>query len=754
VRYPRLKANLHIEILAPDQVFLIDEERHLLVQGPAAALVAPLLDGTKDVARIAHDLGARLSLAEVLQGINKFERFGHLVEGPQDPDRSAGAYWDAAGTGPQVAADRLAAASVQVLSLGCAPTAAVRAALATCGLGDGGRGGAVIDVVCVEDYLDPDLAEVNRAHLADDRAWVLVRPLGRSVWIGPLLRPGATGCWACLSQRLRGNRQVERYIEGARGDGRPVIVPAVAALPATEGVLANLLAVALARAVVTGEPGPLDGVLSTVDTATFKIDRHVLVRQPQCPVCGSQDEMKRMSGPVVLQAAPVRFRADNGFRGCDPEETIARLEHHISPLLGAVTSLTRLTNPADRISQSFVAGHNFALPSLNPNLYMLRRNLRGRSGGKGRTEAQAKASALCEAIERYTGVWRGDEPTRRASYSDLDETAVHPADLLLFSEGQYRERQAWNAASTSLLHTVPDPFEIERPVDWVTAWSLTADKPRLVPAAYCYFGHPDLAHNFFCFSDANGNAAGNGLEEAALQGFLELVERDGVALWWYNQAKRPAFDLDSLQDPYVDLLREHYRSLDRELWVLDLTTDLGIPTFAAVSRRLEHPVEDVLLGFGAHLDPGLGVLRALTEMNQFLPAVVGRRPDGTTEYWEDDPDTLAWWQKANIADDPWLAPNPAQAPLTAASYSVGPSDDLAKDVMTCVERARRAGLDVLVLDQSRPDIDLRVVKVMAPGLRHFWRRLGPGRLYEVPFRMGWIPAPVAEADLNPTSVFF
>ena len=29
-----------------------------------------------------------------------------------------------------------------------------------------------------------------------------------------------------------------------------------------------------------------------------------------------------------------------------------------------------------------------------------------------------------------------------------------------------------------------------------------------------------------------------------LQGFLELVERDAVALWWYNRTRQPAVDLE------------------------------------------------------------------------------------------------------------------------------------------------------------------------------------------------------------------
>jgi len=60
---------------------------------------------------------------------------------------------------------------------------------------------------------------------------------------------------------------------------------------------------------------------------------------------------------------------------------------------------------------------------------------------------------------------------------------------------------------------------------------------------------------------------------------------------------------------------------------------------------------------------------------------------------------------------------------------------------------------MLVLDQTRPDIGMPVVKVFVPGLRHFWPRYAPGRLYDVPAKLGWIPAPLREEELNPIAIF-
>ena len=47
-----------------------------------------------------------------------------------------------------------------------------------------------------------------------------VKPGGIEPWMGPMVRPGAGPCWACLAHRVRHNRPVEAYLERRRGGGR------------------------------------------------------------------------------------------------------------------------------------------------------------------------------------------------------------------------------------------------------------------------------------------------------------------------------------------------------------------------------------------------------------------------------------------------------------------------------------------------------------------------------------------------------
>jgi ribosomal protein S12 methylthiotransferase accessory factor len=275
---------------------------------------------------------------------------------------------------------------------------------------------------------------------------------------------------------------------------------------------------------------------------------------------------------------------------------------------------------------------------------------------------------------------------------------------------------------------------------------------RYLPTAFCYYDYPQPPERTFCIACSNGCAAGNTLEEAVLQGFLELVERDSVALWWYNRVRRPGVDLDTFGEPYLGKLRAFLGERGREFWALDLTADLGIPVFASITRRTAGPAEQIVLGFGAHLEPRIALLRAVTEMNQMLSSPL-LEPEGK-EAGDPaaDPETARWLQTATAANQPYLLPADGPA-RTAGSFPQAWADDVAEDVRVCRARVERLGLEMLVLDQTRPEVGLPVAKVIVPGLRHFWARFAPGRLYDTPVSLGWLSRPLAEEELNPVPMF-
>lgn len=752
---PVFKRNLVIHPVGDRLLFLLDEHHHIVFRGPIYPHIARLANGRRSWNDLVSELGAFFPLPDILMRLDQMVKKGYLVEKQPDFPDSEAAWWDYLGVSPATARTRLAECPVELHCYGDLLDGEASAAqMKSYGFNLVDTGGAV-HLVLTDDYLRPELAELNRRVLDGKRPWLLAKPCGVSLWLGPLFIPGHTGCWQCLARRLEDNRQAETFLQRQNG-GKPVRA-SVTRSEHTFRFAMNFAALELAKMIVLRERyTSLTGKVAEFDLTTLIKKDHILTRRPQCPACGEETYQRPAPPrPVILKPCKKGMDASSGYRIQPPGQTLTRLEKHISDITGVVSSLEVLSDPENPLINTYIAGHNFAM--LKDDLFFLSLNLRGRSGGKGTTDAHARASAVCEAIERYCGI-RSSYEHLSASYTqmqkDFGDRVFHPRQLALFSDRQYAQRKEWNAAQPETgYHRVPEPFDDECTVEWVGAWSLSRETMCYVPAAYCYYGHREKGP-IAVIGDSNGSAAGNTLEEAVLQGLMEVVERDCVALWWYNMICFPQVDLASFNDPYVFQLLDYYRQIDRELWVLDITSDLGIPTFVGISRRMDRDAEDIVIGLGSHLDPRVALTRALTEVNQFLPAVLKRNPDGSTRYWFPDREAIHWWRTAKLADHPYLAPAQNSRPKKLQDYPPATEQDMLEDINRCRRSIEAAGLEMLAMDMSQPDIELSVAKVIVPGLNHYWRRLGGKRMTEVPVKMGWLESPRSEEAMNPFSIFF
>jgi oxazoline/thiazoline synthase len=734
------KRHLRVCRVAGDAVYLVDETGSTALTGSVSATLSELLDGTRDVAGVVRDAGPDHAPAAVADALRRLVDAGlvtaHLDE-PSPPDPAL-AFWDAAGLHGIDALAELHRAGVRVLvpnggpARRAAAAAAVVAALDRCGITavtvGAGAPDADLTVALCDDYLDPWLAEVDATQRAAGQPWLPAKVSGRHIWVGPFMTPGDGPCWHCLATRLRARRHTEPDPAAAGVPGLPAVTESGAHLVALE-----------AAKWIAGHRYPGQRDLWTQDSVTLESAHRAVVRRPQCPACGDPGLMRALAErPVRLHPLQAVVRTSGGYRAEHPQTVLDRYRRHVDPVVGVVDVLAR-DESGPRFLNSYRSGPNLALRART--LGGRRSVLRAQSGGKGATALDAETGALCEALERFCSLFHGDEPRRRARYADLGDLAVHPDRCLQLDPRQYPGRAAWNAEHGPLLQ-IPDPFDEDAETDWSPIWALTADRHRLLLTSMLYFGAPGPVPG-----DSNGNAAGTRLEDAVLQGMLELVERDAVALWWYNRARVPGVDLDALGDPWLDEVRDGHAAMGREMWVLDVTADLDVPVAVAVSRRTDSSHEHIAFGFGAHLDPLLAVRRAVSELNQAMPAVLDPPTDSG------DPDLDRWLREATVAGHPYLAPRPGPHSRRPAR----PSDDGAPDLERDVRRLQRgfedAGLEVLVADLTRPDIGLPVVKVVVPGMRHFWARFAPGRLFDVPVALGRQAAPTAYEALNPVPLF-
>jgi ribosomal protein S12 methylthiotransferase accessory factor len=398
---------------------------------------------------------------------------------------------------------------------------------------------------------------------------------------------------------------------------------------------------------------------------------------------------------------------------------------------------------------TYGAWHNFG--DLHFDAPWPLKRLRTSSTGVGKTQMQGKTSCLCEAIERFSGVFQGNEYRKKSAYQKIKEDAIHPHSLLLFSDHQYTTRDTRNQTDFSF-HFIPMPFEETKEIDWTPVWSLTEKRFKWIPTGMCYFAYPfPSPKEIFFVADSNGSAAGNTKEEAILQGFFELVERDSISLWWNSRLQCPGVDLQSFQDNYVDQLISFYASLNRRLWVLDITMDLNIPTFVAISSMVGESQESITLGFGTHFDPKVALMRALMEMNQFF--FLFSHQALTDPQTPKQVAVKNWVETVTLNNSSYLVPNALLEPKRCQDYDRFDTSDIKDDILMCQKIIEKKGLEMLVLDQTRSEVGLPVVKVFVPGLRHYWNRYAPGRLYDIPVELGFIKQKLKEEELNPILMF-
>jgi ribosomal protein S12 methylthiotransferase accessory factor len=590
--------------------------------------------------------------------------------------------------------------------LGSIPVDQLIAKLEQLGISVGDDG--ALRIVLTDDYLHQELPELAAEESRIGRPWLLVKPTGRVIWLGPLIDPVAQGCWHCLAARLQ---------------SQPRSSPLPALMSTVETALSLTSYAVLGWLHQADETESLTDRLVTIDMVSMQSQTHALVRRATCSHCSPASDTCSPA-LIVLTSRERAWSSDGGYRAALPEQTWQAIEHHVSPLTGIVPALKRRLADRQGLINVYVTGAN---PESQQAKWLHRR-----CAGKGMSDLQARLGAVCESLERYSGRFEGNEVRLQASYSELGSAAIHPNSCMLFSERQYQDRQQWNRVEGTC-NWVPEQFDEEQQVEWSAAWSLTTGTCRYLPTALCFYDYNRQQRISFCRPDSNGNAAGTTIEEAILQGFFELVERDAVALWWYNRINRPGLSLQSFDQPYVQALCDHYRCHGRDLWMLDLTTDLAIPTFVAVSCN--HDRGRIALGFGAHLEAGIAVTRALTEMNQLL----------------DTPFTVpqeATLLLAGPAGSSYLMPDEAVRPRQQSDYQQVHELDLKEHVERCVRIAADHDLETIVVDQTRAEVGLTVVKVIVPGLRPFWARFAPGRLYQVPVHIGWRRQAATESELN------
>lgn len=342
--------------------------------------------------------------------------------------------------------------------------------------------------------------------------------------------------------------------------------------------------------------------------------------------------------------------------------------------------------------------------------------------GKGSTREAAHASAVMEAVERFSASLPR-RPVAVASQAGLaaeGRTIVDPADVSLALRPGYGDQE---------------------PISWVSGVDLVSERAAWVPkylAGY-YVDFPEQRP--FELTTTNGLASGNSIEEAIRHGLCELIERhdwtladlvsnrlaravenqvdpaaEGSAVHRYLAEKHPSIDLRTLPSSALALV-ERFDRAGLRVQLKSLVSDLGIATvLAVVAEDVAETFAQSHWGLGADPDAQVAVVRALTEVAQSRAVdISGVREDIELPGEPVQPWQLHAQRNRRVDKESWAFRGDHPIPFDA--LPTHPSDDIRTDIDWLLERLVAAGLhSVIVVDLSPRDVPAAVVRVIVPGL--------------------------------------
>lgn len=347
------------------------------------------------------------------------------------------------------------------------------------------------------------------------------------------------------------------------------------------------------------------------------------------------------------------------------------------------------------------------------------------AAGKGITTLDSRVSAMMEAVERFSA----RQPTTRPRVCSFREIAsqmkgkvVDPRSLILVSPGTFDENQL---------------------LEWVAGSDLCSGEEVWLPAEATTYTYKPLQVDSVCSDTPTGLGAGNTLEEAVSHGLAEAIEHDawtlaitrslitsaqkGIQESLFGMEPQDSLDfeqltgevdksfvpldMDSLEHvwPVADLINQFKRA-GTQVNIFDVTSDIGIPVFATSVTGLPGGPDGG--GLGAYPDARLAVVRAITEAAQ-QRLLLGLRNPLVQKRAVPEWGPLPWeYSSAN-----------SERGLVRRFEEVGSvtNIDILEDIRCMLESLRLRGLNqVIVVDLTKPVLDVPVVKVVVPGLADYW----------------------------------
>ena len=320
--------------------------------------------------------------------------------------------------------------------------------------------------------------------------------------------------------------------------------------------------------------------------------------------------------------------------------------------------------------------------------------------GTGETLEEALVSCIGEGIERLAQFERSGDVRARAALPELRDRVM--PSLVPLIERQLANTPTGDAA-----------------LEWIDGYMLEpggekhVGSPVLLPADWSLRRSPTRVRLRPPTMLGTGVAAGPDWDWAASRALLELVERDAAGLWWIGGCRGRPVALDDPSLPAIvrllGTLRQDAKA--RHTWLLDITTDIGLPVIAALSCSGDG--RGVACGLASRTSLVAAARAAVLELCQMELAILLAQ----ARLAERGEASLTVADRQCLARATKLDANCCELlhPLGAPGLYDEPTD---QSQLPAIARVlMQAGVEAALVDLTRPQNGIQVVRAVAPALQ-------------------------------------
>ncbi len=192
-----------------------------------------------------------------------------------------------------------------------------------------------------------------------------------------------------------------------------------------------------------------------------------------------------------------------------------------------------------------------------------------------------KEYSIGKEISAGTGL--SNDSSEQAFYKCVFE-ALERFCLECYKKDSVFESKAESSEFIDLSPFSKNPDIKNKKIGWIEGSNLMSGKKVFLPAQLVHYIYKRKEHeprlDFPLIS--TGAAGGSSAKQALINGIYEVIERDSLMSVYLAQITPPRVDLADMNNPIVNYILESCKKYNLEIYVMNVTTDLQIPTFISV----------------------------------------------------------------------------------------------------------------------------------------------------------------------------